>query len=280
MNDIDEKDLPNYQIFWVDDKQLKHTVLKFKADNDENALLKRDEYCILHVDHEYYYGRIHYVKCLNKDGTFTIRDISDRSEMHGMSCNKNFLVKIFDSICDFFAYWIWQKPIDWWYDARDLVYLLKHKECRSNQWNLDTHMIDTIILNVPSLIKNSHSLMFLDDAILRLNADDKTFDLKKYHAEHCSGYPDEVEDLAYRIQIEEYNKLLLNAKLYKYYINAGIIDTSNADEVAFDKEWRHTLPVKNGTYDEFDYEKLNELYHNAWNSIWDWMKKYGHTLYD
>ena len=280
MSDIDEKDLPNYQIFWVDEKQLKHTVLKFTSSNDEDALLKCDEYSIFHVDHDYYYGRVHYVKCLNKDGTFTIRDISDRSDVFGENRSKNAFIRAVDAVCDFFTYWLWQKPVDWWYSIKDTLYLLKHKESRSNQWNLDTHMIDTIILNVPSLIKNSHGLMFLDEAILRLNADDKAFDLKRYHAEHCSGYPEEVEDLAYRIQIEEYSKLLLNAKLYKYYADAGIIDTDSEDEVAFDREWRCTLPVKTGTYDEFDYEKLNELCQNVWNSIWDWMKKYGHTLYD
>ena len=32
--------------------------------------------------------------------------------------------------------------------------------------------------------------------------------------------------------------------------------------------------------DEFDYDKLMELYQNAWNNVWDWIKKYGHTLYD
>ena len=281
MSDINEKDLLNYQLFWVDDKQLKHTIIKFKADNDEDALLKCDEYNIMNAgDHLYYYGKIHYVKCLNKDGTFTIRDMSDRSEVHGLIFHKNAFLRIFESVCDFFSYWMWQKPIDWWYSIKDIVYLLKHKESRSNQWNLDMHLIDTIILNVPSLIKNSHGLMFLDEAIKRLNKDNAEFDLKKYHAEHCSGYPDEVEDLAYRIQIEEYNNLLLNARLYKYYSDAGIIDVDNEDEVEFDKKWRHTLPVKTGTYDEFDYDKLNELHQTAWNNVWDWIKKYGHTLYD
>lgn len=280
MCDVDEKNLPNYQIFWVDDKQLKHTVLKFKADNDEEALLKRDEHDLLNDDHSYYYGKIRYVKHLNKDGTFTMYDMSDTSEIYGIKDDNCKLMKFFGSMIDFFTYWLWQKPIDWWYKTKDIIYLIKHGEKKSNQWNLDMHLIDTLILNVPSLIKNSYGLMFLDEALLRLHKGDESFDLKKYHLEHSGGYPDEVEDLAYRIQIEEYKKLLLNARLYKYYVDAGMIDTDNPDEVAFDKEWRHTLPVKNGTYDEFDYDKLTELYQNAWNNVWDWIKKYGHTLYD
>ena len=67
---------------------------------------------------------------------------------------------------------------------------------------------------------------------------------------------------------------------YKYYSDFGYIDLSNANDVKFDKEWRHTLPVKDGTYDEFDYDKLHNLAQEQWNNIWDWVKKHGQKLYD
>ena len=76
-NDIDEKDLPNYKIFWVDSKQIKHTVMKFKAECDEDAHTKLDEYAIEHVDHEYYYGKVLYARCLSSSGKMTIRPICE-----------------------------------------------------------------------------------------------------------------------------------------------------------------------------------------------------------
>lgn len=285
ISNIEEKDLPNYKIFWIDDYS-KKIVLKFKANNEEEAIARYHEYCTKNNDHAYYYGPIRYCKIASKSGDKTkIRILEEHSVIDfDDECNKPIIVKILkktiDTIGDFFVFWFLQKPIDWWYDLKDIVYLLKHKEARSNQWNLDQHLIDSIELNLPSLIKHSHGLMFLDEAIMQLHKNDEGFDLKEYHMKHCSSYPQEVEDLAHKIQNEEYNKLLLYVKLYKYYSWYGIVDITNPDEVEFDKEWRHTLPVKPGTYDEFDYDALKRLCDQAWDNIWDWVKKYGHTLYD
>ena len=278
--DIDEKSLPNYKLFWVDEKQDKHVVEKFKAANDGEAYARRNEYASMHNDHEYYYGKVYYAKCITSSGKMVVRELcADSSSIIGTE-GCSFLAKVASCIGDFFSYWLWQKPIDWWYKIKDIAYLLKHGERRSNQWNLDMHLISTLELNLPSLIKNSHSLMFLDEAIAKLHGNEVGFDLKKYHEKHCRNYPHDVEKLALEIQHDEYSKLLLNTKLYRYYIDAGIIDTSNPDDVEFDKEWRHTLPVKPGTYDEFDYTKLYEMNQELWNSIWDWIKEHGHTLYD
>lgn len=278
-DNIDINDLPNYKIFWVDNSQHKNVVLKFNAKNDNEALDVFSKYENSHADHIYYYGKIHYVTCLMPNKKKTIREVGDLS-LDEFDENKNFVVKILNNIGDFFTYSIWQKLVDIWYKAKDIIYLLKHNEARSNQWNLDLHLLDTIELNVPSLIKYSHCMCFIDDAILEMHKDDKDFDLKKYHESHCAGYPENIEKRAMEIQNQEYNKLLLNVKLYKYYSQYGIIDSNNADEVAFDKEWRYTLPIKSNTYDEFDYAKLTELCTKTWNDIWDWVKKYGHTLSD
>jgi hypothetical protein len=142
------------------------------------------------------------------------------------------------------------------------------------------HLVDSIELNLPSLIENSHSMMFLDDAIVELHGNDPGFDLNKYHEEHYAGYADDVQELAMEIQRREYSSLLQSVKLYKYYLNYGIVDVTNPDEVKFDKEFRKTLPVKPGTYDEFKYDELKKLVDQKWNDIWDWVKKHGHTLYD
>ena len=229
--------------------------------------------------HKFYYSKIFYIDVLGKDGhTHEECDIDDH---RSLSCSKSVLSYISNAVQDFFTCWIpdTTHKVKCW--VRDIVYLLKNKEEYSNQWNLDAHLLRSIELNVPSLIENSHGLMFLDDAILQLHRDDKDFDLAKYHKDHCMGYPEDVEKLAMEIQNEEYRKLLQHVKLYKYYSEAGFIDYDNKDDVEFDKRWRHTLPLKPGTYDEIlDYKRLESMAQEQWNSIWDWMKKHGQKLWD
>lgn len=277
LSNIDENNLPNYKIFWVDESYKKHIVMQFDAKDDNDAKIQLDKYRNEHNDHLYYYGKIHYVKCYLSSNKFKIK-CTDDDFLFNDDHTQNIFIKAFKNTIDFFSYWLWQKPIDWWYKIQDIAYLIKYGEARSNQWNLDYHLLDSIELNVPSLIKYSYGMMFLDEAILEIHKNDKKFDLNEYHKEHRGGYPKDVEDLAMKIQNDEYNKLLLYVKLYKYYSNYGIVDAKNKEEVEFDKEWRHTLPVKDGTYDEFDYAKLNALAMEQWNSIWDWVKKYGQRL--
>lgn len=280
ISDFNEKDFPNYKIIWVDGHQMKHTVLKFKASNDDEARLMLDKWRNEHSDKDYYWSKVHYVRIVHKDKTMTVREMEDNNVVFGDEHKPNIFVRLFEAIGDFFAFWFWQKPVDWWYKLKDIAYLVKHGEARSNQWNLDMHLIDTIILNVPSLIKHSHGMMFLDEAIKELHKDDANFDIAQYHNEHCQGYPEEVEKLAMEIQQREYNYVLLNAKLYKYYVDAGIVDTDDPEAVEFDKQWRKILPVAPGSYDQMDYTKLHEMYETAWSNVWEWVKQHGHTLYD
>ncbi|MBP5784397.1 MAG: hypothetical protein J6W16_02280, partial [Methanobrevibacter sp.] len=124
-------------------------------------------------------------------------------------------------------------------------------------------------------------LCIIDEAIMKLHENEPRFNLDAYHKEHCCGYPKEVEDLAMKIQKDEYKNLLLYVKLYKYYASNGYVDFENQEEVEFDKKWRYTLPIKSGTYDEIsDYKKLVSLSKEYWNKIWDWMKAYGDKLND
>lgn len=278
--DFNEKDFPNYKIIWVDGCQMKHTALKFKASNDDEARLELDKWRNEHSDKEYYWSKVYYVRIMHKDKTMTVREMEDSNVVFGDEHKPNVFVRLLEAVSDFFAFWFWQKPVDWWYKLKDIVYLVKHGEARSNQWNLDMHLIDTIILNVPSLIKHSHGMMFLDEAIKELHKDDVGFDIAQYHNEHCQGYPEEVEKLAMEIQQREYNYILLNAKLYKYYSDAGIVDTDDPEAVEFDKQWRKTLPVAPGSYDQMNYTKLHEMHETAWSNVWEWVKKHGHTLYD
>lgn len=281
------KNKPNYKIWHFGrTKWDKIAVERFYAKNDEKAYEHLEEFKKnnLQIDgKEYYYSTICYVRCVDSKGNKSEEhDIEDhKSRALWYNKDKSWLKKAWEEVMSTFSYWFFDKPKDWYYRHRDKKYLLKNKEAYSNQWNLDSHLLDSIELNVPSLIKNSHSLAFLDEAIVQMHGHEPGFDLDKFYRDNYMGYPKELEELALKIQNEEYNKLLLNVKLYKYYSSFGSIDFDNKDDVEFDKVWRRTLPIKKGTYDEIsDYKELIKLTKDSWNSIWDWMKAYGQKLND
>ena len=231
----------------------------------------------------FYYSTIHYTCTVDGSGKhsemFDLDDLASRAVARKRS--KSWLRRALEETMFFFGYYFVDRPKDFYYWARDLVYLLKNKEAYSNQWNLDWHLLDSIERNVPSLIENSHALAFIDEAIVKVHGNEPGFDIGQYHKDHCMGYPKEIEDLAVQIQKEEYSKLLLYVKLYRYYADFGNIDFNNSEEVTFDKQWRHTLPIKQGTYDEIaDYKKAMALSKEYWDKIWDWMKAYGQKLND
>ena len=278
---------PNYKVYYFKDssKCCKVVIERFYAENDDAAYAHLEEVKKTHLEltNELYYATLHYVSIVDENGNRTHEvDIDDHRKWLWLNrSNVPLLKKILEEVKDFFAYWLVEKPKDIYYWTRDLVYLLKNKEAYSNQWNLDWHILDSIERNVPSLIKNSHSLAFINEAVIQAHKDVPEFDLDEYNKEHCCGYPKEIEELAMKIQKEEYANLLLHVKLYKYYANFGIVDFDDPEQAAFDKEWRHTLPVKKGTYDEIsDYNELLALSKEHWDKIWDWMKAYGEKLND
>ena len=235
------------------------------------------------IAYYYYYATIHYAIFVDNDGNkgqeYDIDDTCYANKL--IYAEKSFIKRIYKTIKDFFEYWLIIKVNDIRYAIRDFIYLMKNKEAYSNQWNLDLHLLDSIERNVPSLIENSNALAFIDEAIVKVHGNDPGFDIKKYHEEHYAGYPEDIEKLAIEIQNTEYSNLLLYVKLYKYYSTFGFVDFTNSEEIEFDKKWRHTLPIKPGTYDEIaDYDKLTSLSNEYWNKIWDWMKVYGQKLND
>lgn len=282
---MENNNRPNYKIYFFKNKDYyaKEVIERFYAENDAAAYAHLEEMRNACSDgKQLYYGSIHYVCSVDANGKHSEFDMDDRDGLcKWIHADDTFLKRIWENIKDFFEWWFVDKPRDLMYWMKDLVYLLKNKEARSNQWNLDWHLIESIERNVPSLIENSYALAFIDEAIVQMHSNEPGFDLDKFHKENCSGYPKEIEDLAIKIQKEEYEKLLLHVKLYKYYADFGVVDFSNPDEVAFDKQWRHTLPIKIGTYDEIsDYNKLIDMTQEQWREIWDWVKKYGQRLND
>ena len=278
---------PNYKIYYFkdNDRWEKTVIERFYARSDNEAYNH-----LLEVRNaqppsspELYYATIHYVSSIDKDGHKSPEVDIDEHRALGQWIHEHdpWLKKVWEEVKDFFSYWFIDRPKDFYYWLRDLVYLLKNKEAYSNQWNLDWHILDSIERNVPSLIKNSHSLAFIDDAIVQMHGNEPGFNLDKFHIDHCAGYSKDLEDLAIKIQKEEYAKLILYVKLYKYYSNFGDIDFDNSDDVALDAVYRPTLPIKKGTSNEIDdYKKILALSQEYWDKIWDWMKKHGQKLND
>jgi hypothetical protein len=279
---IEEK-RPNYKIYHFGKNHYDKIVDdRFYAENDNDAYTYLQAFINTSKDDvKRYYATIHYSSIVDEDGNKTEEfDIDDMKNVV-MYRKTSFIKRVGMHIADFLRYWLIDKPRDFRYKIHDLMYLIKNGEEYSCRWNIDQHIIDTLEKNIPHLIKNSHSLMFLDEAILKMHENEKDFDLTKYHIYNCGVYPKEVEDLAIKMQNEEYSKLLQYIKLYKYYSSYGDFNEDDPDEVAFDKEWRHTLPIKLGTYDEIsDYSKIDNLVKDSWNKIWDWMKLYGYKLND
>lgn len=278
---------PNYRIWhFGKDRWNRVTDEKFYAENDDAAyehLVGFMNTIPVFDGRKFYYSHIHYVQCIDANGKqspeFDLDDHASRIAWHKISIP--WWKRALEEAIFFFSYYFVDKPKDLYYWIRNLVYLLKYKEAYSNQWNLDWHILSSIERNVPSLIENSHSLAFIDEAILKVHGNEPGFDLDQYHRDNCAGYPKEIEELAVKIQNEEYRNLLLYVKLYKYYANYGDIDFNNSEEVEFDNAWRHTLPIKKGTYDEIaDYKKLTAMTKEQWNKIWNWMKAYGQKLND
>ena len=247
---------PNYAIFHFNSMHRSIVDETFYAENDDGAYtylleFKKDHHADGNDSIEHFYKPITYVRIVNEDGisehNIDDYDFCKRWQKDNKPTSKwdVFVEKIED-----FLYEIVDTFYNIKHKIRDFIYLIKNKEAYSNQWNLDWHLVDTIDLNVPSLIKNSHTFFFLDEAIKELHKDDSNFDIDEY-CKSCQGnFPKEVEDLAIKIQNKEYEKLLQHVKLYKYYCNYGYVDYDDPEQVEFDKKWRHTLPIKPGTYDK------------------------------
>ena len=76
------------------------------------------------------------------------------------------------------------------------------------------------------------------------------------------------------------DSLLEDVRFYKYYRDFGIVDDYPTDVKKYLSEHNVSIPVYPGTENDIDYKKLNKLMIKRWNSIWDFIKKYGAALWD
>ena len=274
-------DKPNYSIIVLTGPASynKRVIEKFYAkDRDEAYKYLCDKYRSLNDGNTYYYDELHYYYVRHDDGA--LKEYEYDSLLNDKYKTK--LSKWWHDFCFSIEYYFWMKPRDWWYDIKDFFYLMKHKIPKSATWNLDSYLLNTIVKVVPSILDKrvGISMMFIDMAATQLYGKDEGFNLEDFHNKYCSGYPNEVEELAMKIMKDKHMEIVYHIKLYDYLQGFGIINANNKDEIEFDKANRHLLPIYEGTYDDVDYVKLHELIDKEWNAIWDWMKVYGHTLWD
>lgn len=186
----------------------------------------------------------------------------------------------YEKLWDSMSWWCWQKwtsklsDFKWW--IADILYFIKYRQDRKASWSLDSYILDTIVHNVKVLMASKHGIsqMFIDEARKELHKHDKEFDLAEYNKEHFN-ITEEEEKKASEIQNSTYQQILDAICKYNYYSCHGVADNEETD-----KKLRSTLPIIKGSYDMFDYKKLLSMQMKQWNFIWDWVRKYGQTLWD
>lgn len=264
----------NYRVIRIDENGKKVTMVRFWALDDKGAQAYLADYKrAANKAYKYYWDYCHLYHVQSEDGK-TVKTYESLEDMLRSRCK--WYSKLWDNIAWYSFGW-WLSKLDdlrWW--LADMLYFAKHKQYRRASWSLDTYILETLKHNVNVLLKTKHGISpaFVDEARKILHKNDKSFDLKKYNTEHCEITPEE-EKLALELQNESYKQLVSTIDKYNYYYDLG-----KTDDKALDLALRHTLPVKSGSYDALDYNKLYAMQQKQWCKIWEWMKINGQTLWD
>lgn len=236
-----------------------------------------------------------YIKLANKEYTYyvepyvTYKIIGDDTIydsdtlMNGHRSKMPWHKRILEDISFTLHYYFVDKPKDIYYKLYDIWYLLKNKHQHSEAWNVDNALLDTLHFNIKKLKERKYTLSWamLDKAILEKHKDDPNFDLKQFHIDNCSGYSKDIEQRAIELEKELFDKLISDICAYKYYTDwHNNINEFDEEQVATEKRLKHTLPLIKGSYDRYDYNKLNELSSKYWNRIWETTRIYGREFVD
>jgi hypothetical protein len=280
----------NYKIFRVEVKY--HKGRKFKYAWPKKIVM---QYIYAKDDKDAYNQLKKYRKIANKEYTYyvepyvTYHVIGDDETydldtlLSGRRNKMPWYKRILEDVSFNLHYYFVDKPKDIYYRAYDIWYLLKNKHQHFESWNIDRALIDTLHFNIKKLKNKKYSLSWamLDKAILEKHKDDPNFDLKQFHKEHCSGYGNEIEKRAIELEKELFDKLISDICAYKYYTDwYDNINELDDEQVATEKRLKHTLPLIKGSYDRYDYIKLNELSTKYWNRIWETTRIYGREFVD
>lgn len=180
-------------------------------------------------------------------------------------------------------YWFVDKPRGVIESIKDVFYFMKHRQYRNAYWNLDIELLDTIEHQTKRLLEKQHGIpqMFVDRALEKLYAKEgEKFDPVAYCRETDWFLSDDEMKLAEKLQREAYGKLLDAIKLYRLFYECGAYDPKDSEAEAFFLAHRNLLPRKKGSYDDYDYEKLEVLTKKQWRKIWQYVEEFGQSMYD
>lgn len=270
---VDPNGDKNYRIYRVEPEDAKPcdfdfnkiTMLRFHADSQDEA----------------YDKLVEYRKVANKEYKYYVERWCGSTKERLLWKNRNVLSCIWSDICFYLEYYFIIKPMDVYYYFRDLFYLLKYKQEYNASWKIDEKLIDVLLLNIPILRKNKHSYSWamLDKAVKEKHGNEKGFDITKYYYDNTPEK--DVYKKAEEYEKEMFDELVKNIKLYRYYTYGyEYVDRKDKEAVEFDNQWRHTLPLVKGSFDSYDYKKLEKMSTKYWNKIFDTVMKYGREFND
>lgn len=162
-------------------------------------------------------------------------------------------------------------------DIKFFIDHYNHENCsshmRNESWSLDMHMLDDLEFNIPIIKAEAMGVPqnFIDKAceILHSSYEELTKDKES---------DNRLFNLAKKLWHEELDNMLHHIWLYNYYDDYGIIDGNASDEK---KEFlkNYKIPIEDGRYEAEDYAKISDLIEIEWKAIWEWMTKYGRSLW-
>lgn len=250
-----------YRIFSVDKDGNRKTLYKFWAKNDEEALNTLEEFKSQHAEFgECYYG---------SSGNYVDGDGKRHDSLREMHVDRRGTL---ERIWDYAFYRIPSKFVDFKFKARNVLGFIHCKHACDESWNLDLHILEDLKYNLPILAKHHHGYPnFIADRVKgRLDRNGLTErEFMKLESETAS-----------KMWTEELLSLHREVLLYLYYSNHGMFDDNDMEMASIDREYRNTIPYKEGTYKEIDCAKLGEMTQEHWNNIWDWVKEKGQALWD
>ncbi len=280
------KDNKKYVIYRIDDTDTdafsehfpkKIIMQKFFAENDAEAFKYLKDYRkIANKAYTYYYGEAEEHVIVDENGNK--KSYNSVHEMHKEWLKDRNIWEKIKTELDV----RWSKIMDGWYWLKYLWYYIRTGHDYRASWSLDSHLLNEIVWNL-KILKNDDigcSPLFLDKARAEIHKGEKDFNIEEYAVKMNYDYTEDEWKLGKKLRADEYDKMLEYVALYDYYSNFGITNKELVDDVeAFENKWKKTLPIKPGTYRDFDYKKLDALADKYWNKIWEWIRTYGKVLW-
>ena len=195
-----------------------------------------------------------------------------------------FFVKSGMAISDWCGWYLKDKWIEKHKDRKwkreRLAYWKKNKHDIQESWNLELHLLGDLKWNLKRLNEEGYGINseFIQDIVMEDHKDEPDFDYNKFMEKFwCGGSVGDVEDRAIQRQKETYERICHLVDLYTFYYNSEV-DGEEVNENTRTEDMREIYIPQ--TYDMIDYMAMSEKGKEAWNEIWDLVKRYGQQMND